>query len=68
MKVQAGFQLMTYRFVVYALTYCSTLSHDNFGMEKIIRLQQLIFMGFTVGSTSQYGDAPYHIECKGYLS
>lgn len=31
----AGFELMTFRFVVNALTNCATLFNNNFGEEKI---------------------------------
>lgn len=49
-KAPAGFELTTYRFLVYALTLCTTLINTNFGKEKIY----LILMFISIESTSQY--------------
>lgn len=38
LKSQAGFELMTYRFVVNPLTHCTMLLGDNFGKETIDKI------------------------------
>lgn len=59
-KAPAGFELTTYRFVVYALTLCTTLINTNFGKGKIFKIY-LILMFISIESTSQYINVPYHL-------
>lgn len=61
-KVQspAGFEAMTYRFVVNALIHCSTLLRTNFGKEKNIK----IILDFMVYFYRNYvtGGVPFHLK------
>lgn len=56
LKARAGFRLMTYRFLVKALTNCTSLLGSISGKEFINFYLILLFT--LIGSTFQYESAP----------
>lgn len=60
-KDPAGIVIMTYKFLFKVLPSCSTLLGNKFLYKKIINLFFILLL-ISKGSTSQYGDVPYHLK------
>lgn len=67
-KAPAGFELITYIFVVNALTHCATVLSNYFGKDKVYKTV-LDFFFISIGSTcaSQYGVVSYHPNIPGFF-
>lgn len=59
-KAPAEFELMTFRFIVNALTHYATPLGNNFGGEMFIKCLILLFI--LIGSMSQLGGVPCHFK------
>lgn len=63
-KATLGFELVTYIFVVKALTHSETMLGNTFRKENIKHYFILLFI--SIWSMSQFGDVQYHLKdfCK----
>lgn len=59
-KASAGLELMSYRFIVNALTNYAMLLRKEFRKENIYKTMILLFISFE--STSLYGSVTYHLH------
>ena len=57
--VKAGLKLITYMFVVNALTHCAMRLGINIGKERIIKLHLIFFLFISIGNMLQYGGVLY---------
>lgn len=65
-KAPAGFELITNRFVVNALTHCATVLSNYFGKDKVYKTI-LDFVFISIRSTSHYGVVSYHPYIPGFI-
>lgn len=59
LKALMGLELWTYIVVGHALTKCCYVR--ILGKKKIIKVNSILLF-ISIGSTSQYGDVPYHLN------